>query len=352
MTTTARDTDAAQRALDTWIAGAQALAIVTAALDAGLLTAARTPSLPGEIATATELAERRSNDLCLALAALGVLDFADGRYALSPGFAAILAADAYQPLAVRLAGEAVITRTLATTAAHGNTHTALPAADRSALARLVAPLPTAPAALAWVASFFAALPELHTALARGGTFLELGCGAGGVLTSTLALYPWVTAVGVELDADTLAQAQRHARAAGVADRLELRHADARDIADEAAFSVAFWSQFFFPLASRAATLAAARRALRPGGYLVMPCFWGGEPPASLAALREPSGRYYARNRLLFDTWGLSTLTREELADEARAAGFAIVRVAPVPGLDLLLAQRPPDDRPKRRARAD
>jgi SAM-dependent methyltransferase len=352
MTATALDIDAAQRTLDGWFAGAQALVILTTALDAGLLAAAHSPRLPGEIAIATELDERRAGDLCLALAALGVLDCDDGRYALSPGFASLAAPDTYQPLAVRLAGEAVIASALATTTAHGGTYHTLAPADRAALARLVAPLPIAPAALAWVASFFRTLPELHTALADGGTFLELGCGAGGVLLSTLALYPGVTAVGVDLDACALEQARRHAGAAGVADRLELRHADAREIADEAIYSVAFWSQLFFSAASRAATLAAARRALQPGAYLVMTCFWGGEPPVSLAALREPAGRYYARNRLLFGNWGLPALTREQLAAEAEAAGFEIVRVAPVSSIDLMLARRPPDDDPKRRACAD
>jgi hypothetical protein len=65
--------------------------------------------------------------------------------------------------------------------------------------------------------------------------------------------------------------------------------DAADLTDQADFDHVQWSQFFFPADCRAAVLAAAFRALRPGGLLRMPLLT--EPGFPAPAPRPPrSGR--------------------------------------------------------------
>ena len=149
----------------------------------------------------------------------------------------------------------------------------------------------------------------------------------------------MTAVGVELDADLLAVARQRAAALGVAERAEWRHGDARDIADEAAFDTLAWSQYYFPAETRAATLAAAYRALKPGGYLLASML--NDPPADDAELHGPAGRTYTLTRLLYRAWGVPIRTADELRAEVEAAGFAFVRIIESPQRRRLLARRPP-----------
>ena len=147
----------------------------------------------------------------------------------------------------------------------------------------------------------------------------------------------MTAVGVELDAELLDVARQRAEALGVADRAEWRHGDARDLADEAAFDTLAWSQYYFPADTRPATLAAAFRALKPGGYLMASLL--DDPPPD-AESRGPAGRAYALTRLLYHAWGVPVRTTDELRAEVEAAGFAFVRIAGSPRRRRLLAQRP------------
>jgi SAM-dependent methyltransferase len=118
-------------------------------------------------------------------------------------------------------------------------------------------------------------PELHALLVDGERFLELGCGLAGRLLSLLQAYPSMTAVGVELAPDLLEEAQRRAQELGVADRVEFRATDAQEFTAEGLFDLVFWSQFFFPEASRAATLQVAWCSMRPRGYIGAPV--RGEP---------------------------------------------------------------------------
>jgi hypothetical protein len=87
---------------------------------------------------------------------------------------------------------------------------------------------------------------------------------GGFLLSTAQAFPAIRGVGVEVVPAVAAEAERRARAVGVADRVEVRGIDARKLTDEDAFDAAFWAQPFFPASTRPGVLAAIHRALRPG----------------------------------------------------------------------------------------
>ncbi len=95
--------------------------------------------------------------------------------------------------------------------------------------------------------------------------------------------PRLSAVGIEIEGEALAEARRRAEELGVAGRVELRHADARELEEERSFDTAQWSQQYFPADGRQEVLAGAFVALRPGGYLMAPMF--GDPPGSVEDLR-------------------------------------------------------------------
>lgn len=283
---------AASQTLNGWLEGSQALALLEAASASGLLDAAWQPATTARLAALTGLDESRVVDLCLALDAHGVLDRDGDTYALAPAFATLNDPDAPNPLATVLASAAAATRQLA---GPGGGYAGLPADEMLAIARGVTVRPGAALAGAALGVVEAALPEIAARWARGGRHIEVGCGIGGGVLGALLRYPALTAVGIDREAAPLGEARRAAGALGVADRVELRQQDARDLADEVAYDTAFWSQFFFPRPTRTAALAAIFRALRPGGYLGMPIL--PFAPETPVGLRTAAGRQYARNRV-------------------------------------------------------
>ena len=74
------------------------------------------------------------------------------------------------------------------------------------------------------------LPDITAQLETGGAILDAGCGTGW---STIALahrFPKAHVIGVDLDAASIEEARRHAREAGVADRVRFECADVGDAA--------------------------------------------------------------------------------------------------------------------------
>ena len=329
---------AAGERLEGWIAGAQALALLQGALQSGILDAVRTPSTPAEIAAAVGTDERRTADVCLALEAFGIVDRVGEAYRLSSDFAILAAPDALQSLSHTLGIAQVMARALAAAATAERAYTALPSEDALAVAKGVAPVPSSSMSRAFMTCLYDELPEVKSIMEQGGRWLELGCGAAGGIVTLLQIFPRMTAVGLEINDDVLEEARRRAIEMRVDDRVEFRHMDARDLQEDQAFDVAFWSQFFFPSATRAATLAVARRALKPGGYLGMPLL--GEMPASTEALREAPGRHAAVGKLVYSSWRVPVRSAEELRAEVEAAGFEFVRVASFSGSRGLIARVP------------
>ena len=166
-------------------------------------------------------------------------------------------------------------------------------------------------------------------LTRGGTHLELGCGVAGRILTTLQAVPAMRAIGVEISPDLAAVARERAEALGVSERFEVVEQDVADFDREACADTAFWSQFFFPEASRRGALAAAYRALRPGGVLT----------ASLAATLDDE-RMLALNDVTLAGWAVPSRTGDELVEEISAAGFLDVAVVERGGLSRVRAVRP------------
>ena len=95
-------------------------------------------------------------------------------------------------------------------------------------------------------------------------------------------------------------------------------------AAQAAFDVAFWSQFFFPASSRGGALEVLFESLRPGGIVQAPL--AADFPAVRADPHGSEARYYTLSRVVHESWGVPERTPELLAAELEGAGFVEVEI--------------------------
>ncbi|GHF40890.1 SAM-dependent methyltransferase [Amycolatopsis bartoniae] len=310
-----------------WAQGAELVALLGAAHRAGWLDRLR------DGATAADLAGGRDAavvaDALAVLASAGVAESGDDDvFRLTPAFGALLAGGTGIELpatldAIELAKEQIA-------AAVDGSAGGLTGAQALTIARNAGVRAT-PGSRELYGMVFEAVPAYRDALAAGGPLLDLGSGVGGALLTSLALYPRLRAVGVELVPEVAAELRDRAREAGLGDRVEIREADATGLRDEAEFAAAFWAQPFFPDSSRDAVLAVIFRALRPGGLLLL---------QELVPQQETTTRTLLDR--LFDTRRGITYGRsaEDLAVEATGAGFADAEIAMSPLGRLVLARRP------------
>jgi SAM-dependent methyltransferase len=155
---------------------------------------------------------------------------------------------------------------------------------------------------------------LNFATRCGGAVLEVGCGTGRV---TLALAEaGFDVAGIDDSSAMLALAQSHAGAAGLAERVELRHADVRTCELEPRFSLALFPlNGFLHLTHAADQLAALRnihKALLPGGFLVVDL-----PNPHVAFSTQADGCLVLRKRFRSEEGHLVTSTLSTQTDFAR-----------------------------------
>lgn len=330
-----------------WVASAQALAVLGAAVGSGALDVLAEPGTAAEVTERCGLDPGVANALLEALRAHDLVeDTGDGRLRLAPDVAALRHRDATQPLSTLLPGAWARIDALRAAAGPptrytqpddtGNGGPEVLAVAASTGISALSPARVRPEMLE------ALVPELVDRMRRSH-HVEIGCGVGNMLFSLLLDFPDMTAVGVEIDPATVAEARRRAELLGVADRVELRGADAAELTDYDRFDTAQWSQFFFPTPSRPAVLAAAYRALKPGGLLIMPLLTApGFPTAGTPIDQLQDVAVY---RLLLTHWGIPVHGAEELTAEVTAAGFHVTRAmalpaGPLTSGGLLLADRP------------
>jgi cyclopropane fatty-acyl-phospholipid synthase-like methyltransferase len=181
---------------------------------------------------------------------------------------------------------------------------------------------TAPSTRQLLSDAYDVIPEYREQLERGGPLLDVGCGVGGALLTTLTLVDKLQAVGIEIVPEVAGECARRARDLGVADRVDIRTMDARALTEESVFTACFWAQPFFPDDVRADTLAAILRALRPGGVLLMQELF---PPQNAEDEPTTGSRldrlFFRRQHIPFGR------SAEELAEEGGAAGFRDARIA-------------------------
>ncbi len=325
--------EASEQVLDPLVNARMLLALVQGAEALGFFRAMQESSTLASLARETGLSEQRVRDVCAALVANEVAELDGSGVRLTPAWAALTGPAALAPLGTALRLGDVGAQTLQDLSGGGG-FAGLSRADRVAYASAVSPNPFSAAIVAAMRAGVGIPDAVRGRLKDGDRHLELGCGVAGRILCLLQAFPTLTAVGVELTPDLAAEAERRAVALGVADRFEVVCADATAVRLEGTFDVAFWSQFFFPEASRAGTLATAYNALRPGGLLLAPLL--GDPSVAESDPHGASARSLALARVVHGLWGVPDRSPDELATEVAAAGFVDVAVSAAPDAGVLV----------------
>ncbi|MFE7438996.1 SAM-dependent methyltransferase [Streptomyces chartreusis] len=324
----------ARARLRQWMAGAQVVDLLHAASVEGwlhTLTGPTTVEALAETGGVTAERARRVVEVFLAAGVVRVVDGPSPAFVLTAEFAALNVG----PSGVRLddlVDEMGAARDRVRSALLPNTPYTWEY-DALAVARTRGLLPTA-AARAMFALAHEMVPEYRSRLAAGGPLLDVGSGVGGALLAALTAFPELRAVGIERAGDVVEELWKRAQAAGVSSRLEIRHADAQDLDDEGVYTVSYWAQAFFPRDARATTLAAVRRALVPGGLVLVQELVPQSQNTLDSRLRA------ALEALVADSRGVPpALVAEELATELRDGGFVDVQVVVSPIGRLVVGRR-------------
>jgi 2-polyprenyl-3-methyl-5-hydroxy-6-metoxy-1,4-benzoquinol methylase len=174
---------------------------------------------------------------------------------------------------------------------------------------------------------FDGLPGFPERLGRpGAAFLDVGVGGGGICIGLCRTYPDLQAVGIDISKAMLAVAAEDVAREGLADRIQLRETSVVDITDSSAFDLVWLPQPFLPQPVLEQALPPLRRAVRPGGAVVMPI-----------NTNTDSGPVGAITDLRNVMTGGGTTTASTSERMLAAAGFAEVRVLDLPGGTVLCA---------------
>jgi SAM-dependent methyltransferase len=198
-----------------------------------------------------------------------------------------------------------------------------------------------------VAVFFqealAELPQLVSDLARGGRVVDIHCGGGRWLIAMARRFPALELVGVEFEPDSVARARSNVAAAGLADRIEIHHAEVTGLDGTptkpatADFDLAYFQYALHQLSDPAAALRSAWAALKPGGRLLV-LDWA--LPSTLEEFRTRQGELIAGVQLDELFQGTALATRDGMRAWFADAGLPAPLVIELPsGATLVVAER-------------
>jgi ubiquinone/menaquinone biosynthesis C-methylase UbiE len=114
-----------------------------------------------------------------------------------------------------------------------------------------------------------AIPEIDERLRADppARVADFACGTGWSSIAMAQAYPKITVQGVDLDADAIAAAQRHAREAGLGDRVSFSAANAAD--QSGRFDLVTILEALHDMSRPVAALNTARQMLAPGGSVLI-----------------------------------------------------------------------------------
>jgi hypothetical protein len=165
--------------------------------------------------------------------------------------------------------------------------------------------------------------EVHPDLARlerGGALLDVGCGAAGGLIGFCKRFPSLRAVGIEPLKAARIEARTAITAAGLGSRIEVRSSRVEELDEVGVYDLAHVASAHIGDDSLRVGLERVRRALVPGGY-VMLAGWRQNADPRIAAV----------SRLRWRCWGGGPRSVADLAQMAKNAGFVDIREAPPRG---------------------
>ena len=175
------------------------------------------------------------------------------------------------------------------------------------------------------------LPGLSERLsAPSASFLDVGVGVGTMAIEMCRIYPTLHLVGLEPAAAPRREALANIRAAGYTERIEIRDQPVETLTDVETFDLVYLPQVFLAEDAFVRGLATVWRALRRGGWLILPAISaaGDDFPAALSRLRNT-------------LWGGGARLPEQVVELAMRSGFADVQAHPLGGtVHTVLGRRP------------
>lgn len=193
-----------------------------------------------------------------------------------------------------------------------------------------------------VAVFFqealAELPQLVADLAAGGRVVDIHCGGGRWLIAMARRFPALDLVGLEFEPDSVARARSNVLAAGLTDRIEIRHGDVPALDGTTDFALAYFQYALHQLSEPEAALRTAWAAVRPGGRLLV-LDWS--LPSTMDEFRTRQGELIAGVQLDELYQGTALATRERVRSWFAGAGLPIPLSIDLPsGASLFVTERP------------
>lgn len=117
-------------------------------------------------------------------------------------------------------------------------------------------------------------PQLDGLLDRLGqptaAFLDVGAGVASLSIAMVRQWPSLSVVGIDPWPPSIAIGRKNVQGARLAQKIELREANAEDLMDRDAFDLGWIPSLFIPQSSIAKIVERVSRALRPGAWLLLP----------------------------------------------------------------------------------
>lgn len=173
----------------------------------------------------------------------------------------------------------------------------------------------------FVTSILPTLTEVLMRLANGVRVLDVCCGTANLGISLCMNFPAVRYTGIDLDMAAIEIGREVVSGADLDGSIELIHGDAAELQREGEFEIAFLflALHEIPLETRPRVLAAIRRALKPGGMLLL---LDETYPETLSEAAERSARMGLHFEYTEMLWGSRVATRSEIDALLQGAGFA------------------------------
>lgn len=192
-----------------------------------------------------------------------------------------------------------------------------------------------------IAVFFqealAELPQLVSDLSRGGRVVDVHCGGGRWLIAMARRFEALELVGVEFEEDSVARARANVEAAGLTDRIAIRHAGVTKPGGAGEYDLAYFQYALHQLPDAPTVLRAAWAALRPAGRLMV-LDW--PLPSERDEFRTRHGELIVGVQLDELYQGTALVTREQFLAWFADAGLPPPTLIDLPsGASLFLAER-------------
>lgn len=186
-------------------------------------------------------------------------------------------------------------------------------------------------------------PDTLERLEAGGRILDVGAGGGHHVAHYARRFPEAQVVGIEVDHASVELAEELVTENDLGDQVEIRHADANELDEEASFDLATLNVSLHETGGPAEyrnVLDRVREALKPGGTVVVSELPYPDDPR--AYREDPIYQMYAGVQVHEALVGCGMITQGELRDLLEEVGFADVREADqsMPTRFVMLGARP------------